>query len=172
MYEDIQEILEANGITYTTTQIQAFYNEALKLVNIPLLTPTSETDYQHEFQGDTYLTKFCPLLNGTVNLTIDNKKVTPVYVETNSGIIHLPREYSGTLRCTYTCGVPSEEVLADLTPIILSLILTGEGKSVASISEGDVSVSYNGGLGSGDTTSLDALVKNVRNKYDCMVRVI
>lgn len=172
MYEEIKDILTANQLEYTDTQISNFISEAKRLLDIDLLTPHQETDYNPEFIGQKYLTKFYPLLNTSIILTVNSNRVTPKYVERNSGIIHLPMQYMGELQCTYTVGLSESDVLTSITPLVVALICDKEGLNYNSITEGDVSVSRSGGKGSGDVTSIDGIIRDIRGRYDCMVRLI
>ena len=173
MYEEIQEILEAQGITYTEEQIQAFVKEAKNLVQSPLLTPQTFTDYQREYTGDTILTKYYPIMEDTLSVTINDISIVPVFVEVLSGIIHLDHTHNGVLKVEYTAGLSEEEVLSDITPLVTALILDNEGYNLSSITEGDVSVTYAGKIGSnGGSTSIDSLVTSLQSKYDCLVRLI
>lgn len=168
---DLKKILEANGITdYTDTQLEAFIDKARVLANIPGLTPHTEHDVVKDFTGDVYVTSFYPILDDAISLTINGEAVIPKLVEYDKGIIFLNNTINGLLQCTYTTGIPEEEFNVDLLPIVVQLVTDSSGKNISSITEGDVTVSYKTSSSGSDETSIDALIRNFRAKYDTMVR--
>lgn len=172
LLEELKKILEANGITeYTDEQLNAFIDKAKVLVNIPNLTPHEEYDIVRDFEGDVYVTSYYPIIDDeSLTLLIDDKPITPQLVNYEKGIIFLHNDYEGILTCSYKAGIAEEEINKDLLPIVAQLVQEGAGRNVSSITEGDVTVSYNITNTGVDETSLDALIRNFRAKYDTMIR--
>lgn len=170
MISEIQTILSANNTECTEEQITAFIEKAKALINLPILTPQRYTDYQKEFEGDEYITKHYPLIEYTLTIKVNDNIITPDYVDYNTGIIYLDRTYNGTLTAIYTVGISEDEVEADLIPIVVTLIQQDTGQNLASITEGDVSISYKTSNNGVDETSLDSLISKFRSKYDTLIR--
>ena len=172
LLSELKKILEANGITqYTDEQLESFIDKAKVLVNIPNLTPHSEYDIVRDFEGDVYVTSYYPIIDdNSLVLEIDEKLITPKLVNYEKGIIFLTGNYEGILTCRYITGIAEEEINKDLLPIVVQLVQEGAGRNVSSITEGDVTVQYNITTTGVDETSLDALIRNFRAKYDTFIR--
>lgn len=170
LIEKIRETLTAQGITdITDTQIQNYIDNAKALIGSSLIEQREYTDYVRNFNGEVYTTDFYPVLD-ILEFTIDDKPVTLSHISMN-GVLYLPCPYMGTLCCTYVVGLPVDEVEDDLLPLVVCMIRDNTGKNISSISEGDVSVSYNNTTGM-ESASLDTLVARLRDKYGAMVRLI
>ena len=170
LVEKIKATLTAQGITgITDEQIETYISNAKALVGSSLLEQHQYTDYVQKFNGEVYTTDFYPVLD-IVEFTIDDKPVTLSHISSN-GVLYLPYPYMGTLSCTYLVGLPQDEVEDDLLPLVVYMVRDNLGKNVSSVSEGDVSVSYNTGTMT-EAASLDGLVGRLRDKYAAMVRLI
>lgn len=172
LLSDLKQIIEADGITqYTDEQLEAFILKAKSLINIPGITPHIECDVKKDFEGDVYVTEYYPILNdNSFLLQIGDETITPLLIEYDKGIIFLPSTKKGILRCSYTTQICEEEIDNDILPITVEVVRQAAGKDVSSIKEGEVTVSYKNNTSQSDNTSLDALIRNFRAKYDTMVR--
>lgn len=170
--EKLRQMLILNGITetFTDAELQAFIDQAIELVDLQILKPREEQDYITDFEGDVYVTSFYPIIpEEPFELKINNRSVTPEKIRYDNGIIYLKTEYAGKVTCKYTVGISEEEIQTGLLPICLQLVKDARGHSVASVTEGDVTVHYKTG-GMGDITSLDALIQQFRTRYDAIIR--
>lgn len=172
LLDDLKRLLEAQGITeYSDEQLEAFIDKTKVLVNVQNITPHEEYDISRDFEGDVYVTSYYPLIESEpITLTIDEKPIIPTLINYEKGILFLSTEYEGVLTCKYTTGILEEELNKDLLPIVSQLVQEGAGRNVSSITEGDVTVSYNTTNTGVDETSLDALIRNFRAKYDTIIR--
>lgn len=171
LYDDIRNSLQAHGVTttYTDQQLAQLVSEAKSLVNSPITGTSQETDYVPDFTGNTYLTDYYPVIRGSVTLLVNGENVTPRRV-TPDGRIYLPNGMIGELECTYTTGLDTTTLNSYLVPIVVGMITGNENQNLASISEGDVSISYRS---EGSTSAdLDQLVANLRGLYGARVRLL
>lgn len=171
VYDNIKQMLINHGITkeYTQAELDNYILEAKVLVDTPFMNDNVMEDYIKEWAGDVYCTKEYPLRNNTIELTINNTVITPVHV-TYDGIIYLDKTYHGDLKCRYTVGLNNDDINSYVVPIVVCLIENIEGSNIASVNEGDVSISYDNSTST--TRTLDNLVNNLRNKYGARVRLI
>ena len=160
-----------HGITkeYTNAQLDSFILEAKLLVDMPFMMNSVYEDYEAKYRGKVYYTHEYPILTNSVQLTIDGKRV-PILNINNEGRIIFDKKHRGTLECKYTVGLSDDDINNYLIPIVVCLIEDAEGGNISSITEGDVSLSY-------DTTgysnrTLDSLVNGLRNKYGARVRLV
>ena len=173
--DDIIEILNANGIDttkYDETRINALYNEALKLIDAPFTKTTTHTDYINIFHDNKYITNFYPvLLDDDITIKLNDNIVEPVKV-TKEGIIYFKNNMHGVLEVTYNVGIDDDDINNYIIPLIVAMIKNNENRNgISSISEGDISISYNATTGT-VATSIDDIIKNIRNKYAGRLRLI
>lgn len=168
---ELKQILNGQGIDptkYTDEQLQGLILQAKTLINREWATDKTYTDYNRKYNGDIITTDYYPLKT-IETITINDEEVTPDYY-TDDGIIYLPKQYNGTLKCDYTVGLTDDDYINCILPMTTNLILDQQtDKNIASINEGDVSISYN------NTTTAntnDALIENIRNKYAAKIRMI
>lgn len=166
--EQLRKLLVAHNITkqFSDEVLESYILEAKLLVNIPALNEELHEDYVKKFNGDTYVVDYYPLLE-IVELTVNGVSVAPERISSD-GIIYFNGNKTGTLYCQYKVGLSSEEINVDLLPLVVALIENKEGANVSSITEGDVSVSYNNSNGVSATT-IDSLVEAIREKYTAKV---
>lgn len=173
--ETLRKLIEAEGIStedITDETLQTYIDKAINLADIP---GGSKEDYVRRFKGDTYVTDFYPLLplsddGDIVTLTIDDEQVTPDHVCVDEGIIYLDKPMRGKLTCNYNYGLSDEDVTKYILPIACSLFKDNKGDNVASITEGDISISYDNTSSTSDST--DSLIAELRNKYNARVKFI
>ena len=173
IYENLRELLKVHGVTteYTDSQLDMFIMEAKILIDAPFVNNSQYEDYIPDFSNDVYCTNEYPLITGSVEISINDKPVNPVHI-TEDGIIYLDHVYDGTLKCNYVTGLSDADITTDLLPVVACLIEEKAGMNIASVSEGEVSISYNNGTGYTSNT-LDALIQQVRDKYSgARVRLI
>jgi len=172
--ETLRKLIEAEGIStedITDETLQTYIDKATSLADIP---SGSKEDYVRRFKGDTYVTDFYPLLplsdEDKVILTIDDEVVVPDHVSLDEGIIYLDKPVRGKLSCTYEYGLSEEDVTKYILPIACSLYKDNKGGNVSSITEGDITISYDrtGTISAGT----DSLIAELRNKYNARVKFI
>lgn len=171
MIETIQEILSAHEVQkdYTTQEIETFILEAKLLVNAPFMNDTILEEYTKEFSGDVYVTDNYPIKQ-LCELTINGSNITPDKIEEN-GIIHLSKSYHGKLQIRYIVGLTTDDINNYLIPLVVAVIENKAGMNISSITEGDVSVSYNNNTGANSVT-IDSIVNELREKYSAKVVVL
>ena len=156
--EDLRGMLTAYQLNndYSDETLESFILESKLLVGEGFMFDSVEEDYVPDFYDDVYMTDMYPVKDVTIYL--GDEQVTPKRVG-SEGIIYLPKRVHGDLTVHYTVGLPDDDVTTYLLPICLQLIKQKEGQNLASISEGDVSISYDTG------NSSQALVNQLKNKY-------
>ncbi len=169
---DVQELLSNTGITVTSDYINAMLSNIMRIIG-DCTEPQAYEDYTPYFTGEVIICKSYPILDTEdITVVIDDVAVTPKHVDYQNGIIYLNQSYTdSTLECSYTVGYTATEIQADLVPILVQAIKDNNGGNLASINEGDVSVSYNttGTL----SLQLDNLIAGFKAKYaGCVVRAI
>ena len=172
--DDLRAMLVAHGIDatqYTDSMLESFIFEAKVLVDAPFVFDTVHEDYNPQFRGDVFMTDNYPVLDDEVlRVTIDDLVVTPEHI-THEGIIYLDKTYQGKLKCTYNVGLNGDDIQSYLLPLVVSMIQEKEGLNLSSITEGDVSISYNNS-GTGYSSQVSQLVQALKNKYSGRVAFI
>lgn len=165
--ETILDILTAHGITnYTETTVNTFITEAKLLVNTPHLNDAIFEEYKQNFTGDSLVTMHYPIKR-ICELKINGKTITPERVD-EDGIIYLEHSHTGKLEIRYIVGLTDEDMNNLMIPLVVALIENREGRNVSSVTEGDVSVSYNNSSGMNSLT-IDSLVNELRERYGSRV---
>ena len=88
----------------------------------------------------------------------------------NEGTIYLNEHCSGRLYVEYTYGLPEEDYLPLLDLMVEYENDTSWKKDASSISEKNVSISYDTSQGKG--ARIQAMIQDLRNKYACVVDMI
>ena len=171
--EQIRQQLITIGVDETTITddvINAWTKQAEMLAGVSLEPKTSE-EYTANFRGKVYLTDFYPLLSvENLELWIDGELVTPKHVQASTGIIYLEKEYKGILECNYTYGFDETSISQLFIPLVLALMKDADGGNLASISEGDVSISYD--RNGNTSTTIDSLILNIQSKFGVRARFL
>ena len=139
-------------------------------VGLPLI-PKSAKELERNFQGSEILLSHYPLKE-IKELKIDGETIDldDVIILEDEGTVHLPREYSGDLYVEYTYGLPENEFIP-IVDLMMEYELDDDWKKdVSSVKEINVSVSYDTSLSKGAT--IQNLINDLRNRYNCLVRMI
>lgn len=170
MIEDLQNLLTLHGIDtskYTEAMLSSLVLEAKTLIDAEYVYDSQQEDYVPDFQGQMYMTEKYPLKTVT-GITIDGVEVVPRKIK-HSGIIYFDTYISGTLEVEYIVGLNEDDYTDTILPICLYIAKDNEGKNVASITEGDVTISYDRGS---NQTVINSLIEGIRRKYGARVRFI
>ena len=168
--EILRTLLQANDIhEYDDAQdsvLEAFISEAKMLINEPFCNDTTYNDYVEGFTGKKYVTDYYPLKADCLEVTFNDIDISEhIKKITEEGIIYFDKQFNhGTLDVTYVVGLSSEDIENYIIPITLYLIRDKTGRNVSSITEGDVSISYNNSTG-GTAMQIDTLINNLKDKY-------
>lgn len=139
-------------------------------VGLPLI-PKSAKELETNFQGSEILLSHYPLKE-IKELKIDGETIDldDVIILEDEGTVHLPREYSGDLYVEYTYGLPENEFIP-IVDLMMEYELDDDWKKdVSSVKEINVSVSYDTSLSKGAT--IQNMINDLRNRYNCLVRMI
>ncbi|MDO5818728.1 MAG: hypothetical protein Q4P11_00180 [Methanobrevibacter sp.] len=139
-------------------------------VGLPLI-PKSAKELERNFQGSEILLSHYPLKE-IKELKIDGETMDldDVIILEDEGTVHLPREYSGDLYVEYTYGLPENEFIP-IVDLMMEYELDDDWKKdVSSVKEINVSVSYDTSLSKGAT--IQNMINDLRNRYNCLVRMI
>ena len=139
-------------------------------VGLPLI-PKSAKELERNFQGSEILLSHYPLKE-IKELKIDGETIDldDVIILEDEGTVHLQREYSGDLYVEYTYGLPENE-FAPIVDLMMEYELDDDWKKdVSSVKEINVSVSYDTSLSKGAT--IQSMIADLRNRYNCLVRMI
>lgn len=165
MVDDLRSMLIAHGIeasSYTDGMLDSFILEAKLLVNEPFMFDTVHEDYDPDFSGDVFMTSDYPVLPEGLTVTVGGEVINPTHIS-SEGLIYFEKAYKGVLNCTYTVGLTSDDIQSYLLPMVVSMVQEKEGMNVASINEGDVSISYDNTTGL--NTQVTQLIQSLKNKY-------
>jgi hypothetical protein len=166
---DLRELLQVYGIDdsqYTDTQLQLLLKQARTYIGD--VTPTSHTDYVERFNGKRYMTQYYPVGVDSVTILVDEESITPKYI-TEEGIIYFDNMVTGELRCTYTQQLSEEEISDAILPLTVYMIKDNIGGNMSSITEGDVSVSFDNNSTVSTSNQINRLIESLRNKYKSRV---
>lgn len=165
-YTKLRQLLTANGITttYTDQELDAFLLEAKLLIGEDWVFPHQYKDYVHKWDGDTYVLDYYPVLTGeTVTVKVNDVTREDIIDKvTSEGIVYFKHSINGSLEITYTVGLPDEDVVEYLLPITVAVVEDILGRNVASVTEGDVSVSYSS---TSTKSQTESLIGALREKY-------
>ena len=133
------------------------------------LTPKLSKQVERDFCDSVILVDNYPI-KGINELKINGEIIEDYIVVEDDGIIYLDKDYSGMLYIEYMWALPKE----DYEPL-LDLMLDYElddsfTKDASSISEKNVSVSYDTSQGKG--ARIQSMSQDLRNKYSCVVDMI
>ena len=133
------------------------------------LTPKISKQVDPEFDDSVILVDNYPI-KGINELKINGEIIEDFVVVEDEGTIYLNRNYSGMLYLEYMWALPKK----DYEPL-LDLMLEYElddsfTKDASSISEKNVSVSYDTNQGKG--ARIQSMIQDLRNKYSCVVVMI
>ena len=167
----LEQLLKAHNITnYTTDQLETYIKQAMMLAEINSIAPT-EKEYKRHYHDEVFLTSYYPITNPEqMVIQINGEDITPDFVLDTEGIIYFDKMYTGTLYVEYEHGILEEDITNLLVPLAFNLFVDSNGGNLASITEGDISVSYKT-----DGTSLqsnDDLISRLRGKYEARVKFI
>lgn len=167
----LEQLLKAHNITnYTTDQLETYVKQAMMLAEINSIAPT-EKEYKRHYHDEVFLTSYYPITNPEqMVIQINGEDITPDFVLDTEGIIYFDKMYTGTLYVEYEHGILEEDITNLLVPLAFNLFVDSNGGNLASITEGDISVSYKA-----DGTSLqsnDDLISRLRGKYEARVKFI
>lgn len=167
----LEQLLKAHNITnYTTDQLETYIKQAMMLAEINSIAPT-EKEYKRHYHDEVFLTSYYPITNPEqMVIQINGEDITPDFVLDTEGIIYFDKMYTGTLYVEYEHGILEEDITNLLVPLAFNLFVDSNGGNLASITEGDISVSYKT-----DGTVLqsnDDLISRLRGKYEARVKFI
>jgi hypothetical protein len=164
LIDQLRNMLLAHDITtdYSEDTLSSFIDEAKLLVGEDFVVSRPVEEFFPQFHDDSVLLSDYPVVVDSVEVTCDDVTVTPTHV-TVEGVVYFPEKQCGRLLVQYTVGLGTEDMEKYILPITVHLIMEKEGKNISSISEGDISVSYdtNNTLNAQVTT----LIQELKNKY-------
>lgn len=135
------------------------------------LTPKTVKQVDMRFNDEIILLDNFPVSEIKL-IRIDSRKLVSedyMLVE-NEGTIYLNEHCSGRLYVEYTYGLPEEDYLPLLDLMVEYENDTSWKKDASSISEKNVSISYDTSQGKG--ARIQAMIQDLRNKYACVVDMI
>ena len=135
------------------------------------LTPKTVKQVDMRFNDEIILLDNFPVIEIKL-IRIDSRELVSedyMLVE-NEGTIYLNEHCSGRLYVEYTYGLPEEDYLPLLDLMVEYENDTSWKKDASSISEKNVSISYDTSQGKG--ARIQAMIQDLRNKYACVVDMI
>ena len=135
------------------------------------LTPKPMKQVDRDFDDSTIIVENFPITNITT-LKIGNDTLTAddyILVE-SEGIIYLNDNHNGLLYLEYCYGLDESEYGPLLDLMVDYENDTSWTKDASSISEKNVSVSYDTSQGKG--ARIQSMIQDLRNKYSCVVDMI
>lgn len=135
------------------------------------LTPKLIKKIERDFYDDLIFVENFPIVKvkslriGDVVLSEDD-----YFMNESEGIIYLKSPFEGLLCLEYCYGLSESEYEPLLDLMVEYERDTSWNKNAASISEKNVSVSYDTSLGTG--ARIQSMIQDLRNKYSCYVEMI
>ena len=171
--------IEGTRIVYTETDYETIddpdlKNTLKKRLEVELglpLTPKTVKQVDRVSDDDVILLENFPVIE-IIKIRIDSKEISSedyLLVE-NEGTIYLNETCSGKLYVEYTYGLSEEEYMPLLDLMVEYETDTSWTKDASSISEKNVSVSYDTSQGKG--ARIQSMIEDLRNKYSCVVEMI
>lgn len=174
MIHDLESQLKVNGLNsddYTEEDLTVMLNNAVSVIGSQYVEGTLEHEKITLSEEDSITTLCYPVVVESVVLTLDNQDVSDkVDYITNEGIITFKKPLSGELRVEYLNCADGDVLEQYIVLVALHLLKAGAGKNLASITEGDVSISYN--TAGADAASLDRLVSDLHGMYGARVQLL
>lgn len=135
------------------------------------LTPQSDKIIEQSFDDNVILVEHFPIVKIKVlkigNETLDDEDYI---LKESEGCIYLTQNYNGLLYLEYCYGLPENEYLPLLDLMMDYETDTSWKKDASSISEKNVSVSYDTSQGKG--ARIQSMIEDLRYKYSCVVEMI
>lgn len=135
------------------------------------LTPQLKKQVEQSFDDNVILVEHFPIVKINVlkigNETLDDEDYI---LKESEGCIYLTQNYNGLLYLEYYYGLPENEYLPLLDLMMDYETDTSWKKDASSISEKNVSVSYDTSQGKG--ARIQSMIEDLRYKYSCVVEMI
>lgn len=135
------------------------------------LTPTPTKQIDRHFDSESIILDYYPLKEITT-IKVDENCICleECLIDEDSGLIYLPKKYTGTLFLEYTYCIPEEAYMP-----IIDLMIEYENdlswdKDASSITEGGVTVSLNTSVGKGPL--IQSMINDLRYRYNATARMI
>ena len=144
-------------------------------LNVPL-DATSFTQTIPDFHGNKIIVDMFPV-QAIHKLTINNKMLCEdrhYQINYADGIIYLKQPNHGFLKLEYLAGLTVEEYQKYITPVLLLMLQdqidTDWSKHASSITEGNVSVSYDTSLGL--QSKIEKSIDDLNSRFSAYLRMI
>ena len=170
--------LEGNNLVFEETDsecpdqdLKETLKKRLELeLGLPL-TPKLVEKIERDFNNDLILIENFPV-QSIETFKIGNETInSDDYILNDSeGVIYLNKSYSGILYLEYYYGLDESEYGALLDLMAEYEMDTGWDKNASSISEKNVTVSYDTSLGKG--AIIQSMIQDLKNKYSVYVEMI
>ena len=173
--EELRLLLQMYGIDdsmYDDNELQMWISQARSFVGNEFVQETEYEDYQRDFNSDMYMTRAYPISVSSVHVLVDDEGVIPMKI-TSNGVIYFNNRQHGAISVTYSVEYTEEDVKNVILPVAMYMIRDKNGGNMSSITEGDVSVSYDNINDKLSTSnSIQQLINNLRMKYKARVRLL
>ena len=177
--DELYTTLQGLGLQLTEEKFESLLTvvkaELESRIDIPL-TVTSFIQTIHNFHGDKIVVDMFPV-QAIHKLTINNKRLCEdrdYHINCQDGIIYLKQPMAGFLKLEYLAGLNVEEYQKHITPVLLLMLQdqldTGWDKNASSITEGNVSVSYDTSLGL--QSRIEKSITDLNNRFSAYMRMI
>lgn len=135
------------------------------------LTPKSVKKIERNYNDDLIIVENFPIQEICVLKIGGNTLTSEDYcLNESEGIIYLNKRHNGLLYLQYTYGLDESEYSPILDLMIEHENDTSWTKNASSISEKNVTVSYDTSQGTG--ARIQSMIQDLRNKYSCYVEMI
>lgn len=178
--DEIKEILEARGVELPEDEEQ--YNALLKGIKLSIVqnigVPITPTEF-HEFERIQNCTVFLITnfpVHEIISLSIGEEelKEEEYTLDSFNGLIYFNNAQTGFLKLNLIAGLTSEQYDSLISPLILDMMEyqldSGWDKNASSISEGDISVSFDTSVGKG--ALIQSALDDLKNQFSAVGRMI
>lgn len=172
--EELRKLLRLYKIDdtqFTDEDLELLISQAKTLIGKEFIEDANREDYVEHLSSKRYMTDYYPILVDSVQVFVDDEEVIPRRI-TENGILYFEKNVNGEFLCTYTQGFERSSIDEAIKSIVMYMIQEQDNQNISSISEGDVSVSYNTDDLMSSSTKLNELIESIRNKFRARVRLL
>ena len=153
-------------------ELKTLINIKLKELDSLMFTDIIGKNYSeanYDFKGNSIVLDHYPV-KSIESLKLNDKDCEFKGVENNYGIIHLSKPMKGVIEVTYNTGYDDEDYNTIIEPLLMDMVAytlkyLGDKGNISSVSEGDVSISYD------TTNNLGNTINNRINRLSSLYSI-
>ena len=175
MITNLKARFSVNGLPsekWTDEELTALLTQSAAVIGTQYVQGELNTEYMYDYNGEVYTTICYPVRTDDITAHLDGEDITE-HIEhaTTEGIITFEGVYTGKLCISYNNQADTETIDDYICLVAIEMLKnSSSGGNIASIQEGDVTVSYD--TNSTTRASLDTIANELRCMYGARVRLL